>query len=74
MAEAMIGGLLRQGILKKKRLHVVDPNAARLELFDSMGLPVYQDVTDAVNDADVIVFSVKPQSMDEVRTPRGICY
>jgi pyrroline-5-carboxylate reductase len=67
MAEAMISGLLRQGLAKPEELKASDPHQKRVdELNKKYCLQPFTDNHQAVHDADVIVLSVKPQRLNEV--------
>ncbi len=67
MAEAMITGLLRQGLSKPGELVAAGPRAERCtELQQKHGIRATTDNTAAVSGADVVVLSVKPQRLTEV--------
>ncbi|RME87155.1 MAG: pyrroline-5-carboxylate reductase [Anaerolineae bacterium] len=67
MAEAMIAGLLRQGIAKPKRITASGPRAARgEELHRKYGIRTTTDNAEAAAKADVLVLSVKPQRLSAV--------
>jgi len=65
MAQALIGGLLSQG-LKASRIVVSEPVAALREQLSARGVHVTADNMQAVSQADVVVLAVKPQVMGEV--------
>jgi pyrroline-5-carboxylate reductase len=65
MAQALIGGLLSQG-LKASRIVVSEPVAALREQLSARGVHVTADNVQAVSQADVVVLAVKPQVMGEV--------
>lgn len=71
MANAMIGGLLKQGVAASD-IDVVDPGAeARANLQASYGIRTH-DINpdpDVWQQADVIVLAVKPQQMKEALAP-----
>src|SRR5512143_4297617 len=67
MAEAMIAGLLRQGLSKPENLIAAGPRPERgSELAGKYGIQPATDNAAAVSHADVIVLSVKPQRLSEV--------
>jgi len=67
MAEAMIAGLIRQGLVEKDALRAAGPTRERLEhLHNRYEIGITQDNTAAARDADVVVLSVKPQRLDRV--------
>lgn len=70
MANAMIGGLLKQGV-SATDIRVVDPGEeARVKLVTSYGVTTYGIPADpAAWQADVIVLAVKPQQMKEALAP-----
>jgi pyrroline-5-carboxylate reductase len=67
MAEAMIAGLIRQGLAKPDGLIASGPRQERLdELQAHYELQVRTDNSAAARQADIIVLSVKPQRLDKV--------
>jgi pyrroline-5-carboxylate reductase len=67
MAEAMIAGLLRQKIASPKNITASGPREERgMELEKKYGIKVTTDNVSAVQEADVVVLSVKPQRLSEV--------
>ena len=67
MAEAMIAGLLNQKLSKPQNLTASGPRAERgEELRKKYGIRVTADNAAAVQEADVVVLSVKPQRLTEV--------
>lgn len=67
MGEAMIAGLIRQGLSRPEHLLISDPRAERVqELHEKYGVQPFTDNNAAVAHADVIVLSVKPQRLTEV--------
>ena len=71
---ALIGGgnmgfALAVGVTKAlpdHHLKVADPIASQRERFDAEGIATSSSNTDAVQDADVVVLAVKPQSIEIV--------
>jgi pyrroline-5-carboxylate reductase len=74
MAEAMIKGLLREGVTVPGQITASGPREERgAALADIYSVVVTTSNMDAVKDADVIVFSVKPQMLSGVlREVKGL--
>lgn len=68
MAQALIGGLLSQG-LPATRVTVSEPVAAIRDMLAFKGLSVTEDNVAAIEQADIIVLAVKPQLMAAVLAP-----
>jgi pyrroline-5-carboxylate reductase len=67
MAEAMISGLLRQGLARPENMHTSDARLERVnELSEKYGTQPFTDNNQAAANADVVVLSVKPQRLTEV--------
>lgn len=67
MAEVMIAGLLEEGILSPQQIIASNRRAARsAELVRRHGIRCTLDNTEAVRNADVVVLSVKPQTLHAV--------
>ncbi|MFT4977135.1 MAG: pyrroline-5-carboxylate reductase [Myxococcota bacterium] len=67
MAEVMIAGLLDEGILKPAQIIASNRRAARSsELSRRYGIRCTLDNTEAAREADVVVLSVKPQTLPKV--------
>jgi pyrroline-5-carboxylate reductase len=67
MAEAMIAGLLRQGLAKPCDLLAADNHAKRVDdLHQKYSVQPFTDNKLAAAEADVVVLSVKPQRLTEV--------
>jgi len=67
MAEAMIAGLLRQKLADPKNIVAAGPREERgAELTRKYGIKSTTDNAEAAHQADVAVFSVKPQRLGEV--------
>lgn len=72
MAGSLIGGLLGTGF-DAKHIRVADPDAAQLEhLRQRFQVPTCSDNLDAVRDAQVVVFAVKPQVFRDAARPLAI--
>lgn len=67
MAEALLAGLLREGLTTPGCLVVSDPLASRRELLGrNFGVVVTADNQTAVRGADIVVLCVEPQVLDDV--------
>jgi len=67
MAEAMIKGLLRQGLVTPEQIVASGPRPERGQyLFDRYAVRTTTDNTEAVVGADIVVLSVKPQVLCRV--------
>jgi len=67
MAEALIGGVLDAGLCPPNRVICADVRAERLrELAQRFGLRTCADNLEAIRQADVVLYAVKPQSMAAV--------
>ena len=67
MGEAMIAGILRQGKAPLRSLIAAEPRVERIEeLRSQYGIAITADNAEAAGQADVIVLSVKPQSLGKV--------
>src|SRR5512139_3824683 len=67
MAEAMIAGLIHQGVAKAANMVAAGPTSERLEyLQEKYGIATLTDNAAAARRADVVVLSVKPQRLDKV--------
>jgi pyrroline-5-carboxylate reductase len=67
MAEAMIAGLIREGLAEPGHLLVTGPRIQRVEqLREKFGVRPFTDNAEAASQADVVVLSVKPQRLTGV--------
>lgn len=67
MAEALIKGLVAEGVLKATQITATDVRPERLsELSIRFGIHTSADNAAAVADADAVILAVKPQQMAEV--------
>ncbi len=67
MAEAMLAGLLRSGLVTPDRIVASHPRAERRAALEhALGIRVVTSNTEAVRDADVILLAVKPQMLAKV--------
>lgn len=67
MGEAIIAGLLRDGLTTPDHIRASGPIVERgIELQERYGVKPYYDNCAAVKGADVVILSVKPQLMDRV--------
>jgi len=65
MAQALIGGLLAEG-LPATMIRVAEPVAELREILALRGVGAFATATEAVNGADVVVLAVKPQIIQAV--------
>ena len=69
MANALIGGMLKQGFAASD-IDVIDPGAeARRKLTDSYGIACHEDAATVPAVPDVLVLAVKPQQMKDAVAP-----
>ncbi len=67
MAEAMIAGLIREGVAPPQALIAAGPRAERLEALTARyGIRTSTDNAAAAREADVVVLSIKPQVLGKV--------
>jgi pyrroline-5-carboxylate reductase len=67
MGEAMIKGMVAQDVVQSNQITASDPVAARREQMKShFGVVTSDSNTQAVQDADVVILSVKPQILPRV--------
>ncbi|MFZ1983237.1 MAG: pyrroline-5-carboxylate reductase [Desulfatitalea sp.] len=67
MGEALISGLLSAGLSKPDQLFCADVRPERLqELQKHLGIQTRTDNIEVIRRADIIIFAVKPQSMEAV--------
>jgi pyrroline-5-carboxylate reductase len=67
MGEAMIRGLLAQGVIEPSQIIAADPWQERLDyLHERHGIEVTKDNAAAAEAGQVVVFSIKPQSLPTV--------
>ena len=68
MAEALVGGMVREGLCKADQITVTDVLQERLDLFASkFGVRTSLDNA-VIAEADIAVLAVKPQMFGEVLT------
>ncbi|MFV2059206.1 MAG: pyrroline-5-carboxylate reductase [Gammaproteobacteria bacterium] len=66
MARSLISGLIKSGV-KPDKIHVSDPGeAVRAGLHADFGISTEKANKDAVTNADIVVFAVKPQILKQV--------
>ena len=67
MAEALVSGMLKAGLTDSQNLHVTDVVPARLKRFQALyNVQGGSNNLAAIQSADIVILSVKPQVMDEV--------
>jgi pyrroline-5-carboxylate reductase len=69
MANALIGGMLKQGFAAAD-IHVIDPGAeARAKLTEAYAVNCYASAAEAPSAPDVLLLAVKPQQMKDAVAP-----
>jgi len=66
MAEAIVTGVVRAGVLPKDRITASDPNPSRREVMASLGVRTVEENTALLEASDIVVLAVKPQVIGEV--------
>lgn len=67
MGEAMIAGLLKEGLVPAEQIIATGPRPERRDaLHAKYGIRVTDDNREAAHEADVIVFALKPQTLPKV--------
>lgn len=71
MGGAILGGIVSGGILPVENLRGADKaDACRLKA-ESLGVEAYQEPSEAVKDADLVILAVKPQSLEALMSEIG---
>ncbi|GMF13396.1 unnamed protein product [Phytophthora lilii] len=65
MAEAIITGVLSEGLIPSAKVVVSDPNPAMRGKYAKLDVETHTRNSSAVKDADVILVAVKPQVVDD---------
>lgn len=60
MASALVGGILKSGMLKPSDISITDTDDTKLEIMKEKGINVFDCNKSAVKGADVILLAVKP--------------
>lgn len=69
MAEAIVHGILRDGLYAPERIAVGEPLPARREaLASALGIQAFATALEAIAGADVVVLAIKPQILPSVIT------
>jgi pyrroline-5-carboxylate reductase len=72
MAEAIVRGVMRAGLLTPDRVIAADINPQRREIFaKELHVRAVHEPADAARDADVLLLSVKPQHMNDALSGIG---
>ena len=67
MGEAIVAGLLRTGLTTPEHIHCADPREERVaELQTRYSIRPFTDNLKAIDKADVVILSIKPQRMERV--------
>ena len=72
MADALIGGMLKNGFAPAQLRAVEVDGAARRRLADKHGVECFDEARKALRVGDVVVFAVKPQQMQEAARFSGL--
>lgn len=73
MAQAIIGGLVAQGV-NQQSIVVSEPYQPTREILQAKNIQLLNDNIDVIQQADIIIIAVKPQMAKEVLTPlAGLC-
>jgi pyrroline-5-carboxylate reductase len=68
MAEAMVRGVLRSGLVAPERIIASDPSEERRQKLHALKVHTVEDNREIPPEADVIILAVKPQMIDNVLT------
>lgn len=66
MGSAIANGVINSGYLKPSAIYMSDPRPHILEDFKAKGVHVYQDNSEAVKEAEMVIFAVKPYHIEKV--------
>nr|ACT37661.1 pyrroline-5-carboxylate reductase [Phytolacca acinosa] len=66
MAESIARGVVNSGVLPPSRIRTAHLGANRRKAFESFGVTVFDQNQQVVEDCDVVIFSVKPQTVKDV--------
>jgi len=66
MCEAMVRGLLKSGLAEEEDIRVSDPCRERRIHFQRIGIEAYEENRAAIEGANTVVFSHKPQNCSDV--------
>ncbi|KAG9443650.1 hypothetical protein H6P81_014990 [Aristolochia fimbriata] len=66
MAESMTRGVIKSGVLPASRICTAHGREERRSVFEKIGVNVYRQNSEVVEDCQVIILSVKPQKVKEV--------
>ncbi|KAL0428483.1 UNVERIFIED_CONTAM: Pyrroline-5-carboxylate reductase [Sesamum latifolium] len=73
MAESIARGVVKSGVLPASHIRTAHRGTARRTAFESFGVKVLDENSQVVQESDVVVFSVKPQSWCSLPGSCGIC-
>lgn len=66
MGGAIANGVINSGYLKPSAIYISDPRPHILEDFKAKGVNAYQNNSEAVKEADMVIFAVKPYHIEKV--------
>jgi pyrroline-5-carboxylate reductase len=73
MASAILGGILRQGLLPSRQISMADPMADKLGNLKESGVHVTNDNRSVALYADLLILAIKPQMFDAVLPQLADC-
>ncbi|KAL6336658.1 hypothetical protein AAG906_035972 [Vitis piasezkii] len=66
MAESIAKGVVHSGLMPASRISTAPRSSSRQDAFESFGVKIFETNQRVVEDSDVVVFSVKPQVVQDV--------
>lgn len=66
MAESIAKGVVHSGLMPASRISTAPRSSSRQDAFESFGVKIFETNQRVVEDSDVVVFSVKPQVVEDV--------
>lgn len=66
MAESIAKGVVHSGLMPASRISTAPRSSSRQDAFESLGVKIFETNQRVVEDSDVVVFSVKPQVVEDV--------
>ncbi len=66
MGGAIVNGLLKSGYVEASSIAIADPRKQTLEKFSAQGVSTFQDNSQAVETADLVILAVKPYHIEKV--------
>ncbi|HWB54708.1 MAG TPA: pyrroline-5-carboxylate reductase [Tepidisphaeraceae bacterium] len=69
MAEAILRGILKGGVISPERIIAADPAGPRRKLFETLGVTVTAENPVAARDAKIILLATKPYQLSDALAP-----